>query len=75
MLYVLQLLGVAVFAASGAIAASRKRMDLLGVAVIAIVTALGGGTIRDVILDRPVFWVADNEYLLACLAGAGGGGV
>jgi uncharacterized membrane protein YeiH len=70
MLYVLQLLGVAVFAASGAIAASRKRMDLLGVAVVAIVTALGGGTIRDLILDRPVFWLTHNEYLLACLAAA-----
>jgi uncharacterized membrane protein YeiH len=56
MLYALQLIGVAVFAASGALAAGRKHMDLLGVGVIAIVTAVGGGTIRDLLLDRhPVF--------------------
>jgi uncharacterized membrane protein YeiH len=70
MLYVLQLLGVAVFAASGAIAAGRKKMDLLGVAVMAIVTAVGGGTIRDVFLDRPVFWIEHTEYLITCLAAA-----
>jgi uncharacterized membrane protein YeiH len=70
MLYVLQLLGVAVFAASGAIAAGRKRMDLLGVAVLAIVTAVGGGTIRDVVLDRQVFWIKHPEYIAVCLAAA-----
>ncbi|HXV17744.1 MAG TPA: TRIC cation channel family protein, partial [Gemmatimonadaceae bacterium] len=64
MLYALQLLGVAAFAASGAIAAIRRRMDLIGIAVLAVVTALGGGTIRDVILDRPVFWVKHPLYLL-----------
>lgn len=72
MVYVLQLLGVAVFAASGALAAGRKRMDLLGVAVIATVTAIGGGTIRDLLLDRhPVFWIADPAHLWVSLAGAG----
>lgn len=71
MLYVLQVLGVAVFAASGALAAGRKRMDLLGVVVIAIVTAIGGGTIRDVLLDRhPVFWIRDPTYLVACIVAA-----
>jgi uncharacterized membrane protein YeiH len=70
MLYILQLLGVAVFAASGAIAAGRKKMDLLGVAVIATVTAVGGGTIRDVVLDRPVFWIRFPEYIVVCLAAA-----
>ncbi len=71
MLYILQLLGVAAFAASGAIAASRKKMDILGVAVIATVTAVGGGTIRDVMLDRPVFWIKYPEYVVACLVAAG----
>ncbi len=69
--YVIQLLGVAVFAASGALAAGRKRMDLLGVLVIAIVTAIGGGTIRDVLLARhPVFWIADTLYLWVSIATA-----
>jgi Glycine transporter len=72
-LYLLDLLGVAVFAVSGAIAAGQKRFDLLGVVVIATVTAIGGGTIRDVLLDRhPVFWIKDPTYLLVILAAAAG---
>ena len=71
MLYVIQLLGVAVFAASGALAAGRKRMDLMGALVIAAVTAVGGGTLRDLLLDRPVFWIADPAYLVVVVAAAG----
>jgi uncharacterized membrane protein YeiH len=70
MLYALQLLGVTAFAASGAIVALRKGMDLIGVTVLAIVTAVGGGTIRDVLLDRPVFWIREPMYLTVCLASA-----
>jgi uncharacterized membrane protein YeiH len=71
MLYALQLLGVAVFATTGALAAGRKRMDVFGVLVIAIVTAIGGGTIRDVLLDRhPVFWIEDPLYLVASVIAA-----
>lgn len=70
MLYALQMLGVTAFAASGAIVALRKGMDLIGVAVLAIVTAVGGGTIRDVLLERPVFWIRDPTYLTVCLASA-----
>ena len=69
-LYTLQILGVTAFAASGAIAAVRKRMDLIGVAVLATVTAVGGGTIRDLLLDRPVFWIRQPAYLAACLIAA-----
>lgn len=70
-LYVFDMLGVAVFAVSGALAAGRKQLDLLGVLVIAVVTALGGGTLRDLLLDRtPVFWVQQPDYLLVAL-GAG----
>jgi uncharacterized membrane protein YeiH len=70
-LYLLDLSGVAVFAVSGALAAGRKRFDLFGVAVIATVTAVGGGTIRDVLLDRhPVFWIDDPTYLAVILAAA-----
>lgn len=70
-LYILDLLGVGVFAASGSIAAGRKQLDLLGVIVIATVTGIGGGTIRDVLLDRhPVFWIADPTYLTVSLSAA-----
>ena len=62
-------MGVAVFAISGTLAAGRKSLDWLGVAVIGVVTALGGGTVRDVLLDRhPIFWIARPEFLLVCLA-------
>jgi uncharacterized membrane protein YeiH len=71
-LYVLDLFGTAVFAVSGALAAGRRRMDLFGALVIAAVTAVGGGTVRDLLLDRhPVFWMEDLRYL-AVIAGAGG---
>jgi uncharacterized membrane protein YeiH len=56
--------GVAVFAASGALAAVRKSLDPVGVLVLAIVTATGGGTMRDVLIDRhPVFWIAAPWYI------------
>jgi uncharacterized membrane protein YeiH len=72
-LTVLSFLGVGVFAASGALAAGRKGFDLLGVLVIAAVTAIGGGTIRDLLLDRhPIFWIADVSQLWAVLVGAAG---
>ncbi|OGT81307.1 MAG: hypothetical protein A3H91_04735 [Gammaproteobacteria bacterium RIFCSPLOWO2_02_FULL_61_13] len=64
-LYVLSLIGVAVFAISGALAAGHKQLDLFGVLVIATVTAIGGGTVRDVLLDRtPIFWIADPNQLI-----------
>ncbi len=68
----LNLMGVAALAVSGTLAAGRKQLDLVGVAVIATVTALGGGTVRDVLLDRsPIVWVGDPLYLYVCLAAAG----
>jgi uncharacterized membrane protein YeiH len=70
-LYLLDLCGVAVFAVSGALAAGRKSLDLLGVFVIAVVTAIGGGTIRDLLLARhPIFWIADPTYLAVISAAA-----
>src|SRR5829696_4603537 len=69
MRYVLDLVGVAVFAISGVLAAGRKGLDVLGAAVIAVVTAIGGGTLRDLLLDRhPIFWIADPTYLWVILA-------
>lgn len=69
-LQLLDLVGVAVFAVSGALAAGRKSLDLLGVVVIAIATAIGGGTLRDLLLDRPVFWLTSPEYLVTIMAAA-----
>ena len=61
--YVLELLGVAVFAVSGVLAAGRKGLDVLGIAIVAVVTAIGGGTLRDLLLDRhPIFWLTDATF-------------
>jgi len=69
MIYVMDLVGVAVFAVTGAIAAGRKQMDGFGVVVLAVVTGIGGGTLRDVLLGvRPIFWVADQTYVLVAVA-------
>jgi uncharacterized membrane protein YeiH len=59
--------GVAVFAATGALAASRKQLDIIGFVFLALVTGIGGGTLRDVILDIPVFWVGNRSYVLICV--------
>jgi uncharacterized membrane protein YeiH len=58
--------GIAVFAATGALAASRKELDIIGFLFFAGLTGIGGGTIRDLILDVPVFWVQNPDYLLVC---------
>ncbi|MBC2608134.1 trimeric intracellular cation channel family protein [Pelagicoccus albus] len=64
MVYYLGLVGVAVFAISGALAADRKGSDWVGVLFLASATALGGGTLRDVLLKREaVFWIANPTYL------------
>lgn len=71
LLYIAELVGVAVFAISGGIAAKGKRLDILGVVVLAIVTSLGGGTIRDVVLDlHPLVWIADTTYLWTAILSA-----
>lgn len=61
--------GVFVFALSGGIAAVRKDMDLFGVIVLAFLPAVGGGTLRDIILDAPVFWLEDTTSLWLAVAG------
>src|SRR5438128_11611103 len=69
--YILDLVGVAVFAVSGALAAGRTGLDLLGVIVIAALTAVGGGTLRDLLLNRhPIFWITDAKYLTVIIASA-----
>ena len=71
--YLSDLFGVAVFAVTGALMAGRNAMDLFGVLVISLVTALGGGTLRDLILDNhPVSWIGNELYLVvASLAALG----
>lgn len=58
--------GVAVFAATGALAASRKQLDIIGFVFLAAVTGVGGGTFRDLILGVPVFWIGNRDYVLIC---------
>ena len=60
----LDLFGTMVFAMAGVLAAAQRRLDLFGVIVVGTVTAIGGGTLRDLLLGRlPVFWVQDNLYI------------
>lgn len=64
MLYYLGLLGIIAFSVTGVIAAGKKDMDLFSIVLLGVVTALGGGTLRDIILDiHPIFWVADLTYI------------
>ncbi|MEX3010966.1 trimeric intracellular cation channel family protein [Hoeflea sp. TYP-13] len=61
--------GVAVFAATGALVASRKQLDIIGFLFFACITGIGGGTLRDLILGlTPVFWVREHIYILICVA-------
>ena len=70
-LYLLDLVGVAVFAVSGVLAARNRGLDLLGVIVIAAITGIGGGTLRDFLLNRyPIFWITDTQYLTVIIASA-----
>jgi uncharacterized membrane protein YeiH len=64
----LDVLGVAVFAVTGALVASRKQMDVVGFALLATVTGIGGGTLRDLLLGLPVFWVQKPLYVAVCFA-------
>jgi uncharacterized membrane protein YeiH len=64
LIFIIEILGTAAFAISGALAASRNNMDIFGFCVMALMPAVGGGTLRDLILDRtPVFWVASPWYV------------
>ena len=65
----LDLCGVAVFAASGALTASRKQMDIVGFCLIATVTGIGGGTVRDLLLGQgAVYWITQPAYVLICIS-------
>ena len=69
LLYYLDLIGVAVFAASGVLATRDRNLDIFGVVIVATLTAIGGGTLRDLILGRhPIFWVVNEWYIVTILA-------
>ncbi|MEQ1537918.1 MAG: trimeric intracellular cation channel family protein [Sphingorhabdus sp.] len=67
----LDLFGIAVFAASGALAAAKQRQTLVTFAFFALVTGVGGGTVRDLLIGAPVFWVHDWTFAATCLGTAG----
>ncbi|MBO6585052.1 MAG: trimeric intracellular cation channel family protein [Gracilimonas sp.] len=69
LIYLLDLIGTFVFAISGIRIASRINMDVFGASVVGFVTAIGGGTVRDLLLDsHPITWMADMTYPLVILA-------
>lgn len=65
------LIAAVVFATTGALVASRKEMDVLGFLWLGVVTGIGGGTLRDLLLGGPVFWVRDATPVALCLLAAG----
>ena len=70
LVYFFDILAAVVFAVSGALVASRKGMDVMGFMWFAVITGVGGGTVRDVILNVPVFWVQNPAHVSACLVTA-----
>lgn len=70
LIYWVGMAAVAVCALTGVIDAARKQMDLIGALLVGVATALGGGTLRDLLIARPVFWVVDQTYLMVALGAA-----
>ncbi|WP_299528706.1 trimeric intracellular cation channel family protein [Ulvibacterium sp.] len=63
--YVIDILGTIAFAISGVLVAMEKKLDLFGVFIIAFVTAVGGGTLRDILIgDTPVIWMRSSDYVI-----------
>jgi uncharacterized membrane protein YeiH len=69
-LYWITLIAVIVSSASGVLQAGFKQFDLFGVIIIAVATGLGGGSLRDMLLDREVFWIRDQMFFIASLGSA-----
>ena len=65
-LWWLDIAGLSVFAASGALLAARRQLDLLAAIFFALITATGGGTLRDVLIGAPIFWMQDATLILLC---------
>src|SRR5436189_2647098 len=71
-LVILDVFGIAVFAVSGALLAAEKKQTLVTFIFFAVVTGVGGGTMRDLLIGAPVFWVHTNMTLLICIGAAFG---
>jgi uncharacterized membrane protein YeiH len=69
-LVLLDYFGIAVFAISGALVAAEKRLDFVTFIFFAVITGVGGGTLRDLLIGAPVFWIHTNGTLLICIAAA-----
>jgi len=70
LVYFFDILAAVVFAVSGSLVASRKNLDVIAFMWFAVITGVGGGTVRDLILDVPVFWVQNPAHVSACLVTA-----
>src|SRR3954471_13331539 len=64
------MLGTAAFAPTGVLAVNRRGLDAFGAVVLGVVTSLGGGTIRDLVIDAPVFWLHDVNYVWTAIGAA-----
>ena len=64
----LDIAGISVFAASGVLAAVRRRLDFVGACFFALITATGGGTVRDLLIGAPIFWMHDSTPVVLCIA-------
>ncbi len=67
-IFLFDLIGVFVFGLSGALAAARRKMDIFGYVVLALLPAVGGGTVRDLILNTSVFWVEQSIYIVVAVS-------
>ncbi|MDA9918325.1 trimeric intracellular cation channel family protein [Erythrobacter sp.] len=67
---ILDMIGIAIFALSGAVIAAREKQTFVTLAFFALVTGVGGGTVRDLLIDAPVFWMTDPWVATICLATA-----
>ncbi|MDP5138846.1 MAG: trimeric intracellular cation channel family protein [Spirosomaceae bacterium] len=69
-IYIFDILGTLVFAISGVLTAMEKKFDVVGTIIIGMVTAIGGGTLRDILIGQtPVAWMLNDEYLIVILLG------
>lgn len=68
--FVTDMLAAVSFAVSGSLVASRQGLDIVGFMWLAVLTGVGGGTVRDLLLDVPVFWIVQPAHVVACLLAA-----
>lgn len=67
-IFILDIIGVIAFAVSGVLTAMNKRMDPFGIFIVAFVTALGGGTLRDILIAAPIIWMQNTLYIYVIIA-------